>query len=106
MDQNWQPDPPGDLGVSSPTDESGHSIDGPPPARRPGSLRRMVATAGLVIGLLAIGGVSVVAAASPAPTSSTPSASGSTGTTTPRMTHNCPNMGNGSSPNASTTPSG
>lgn len=106
MDQNWQPAPPDDLGAHSPTDGSGHSIDGPPqsalPARGPGSLRRMVATAGLVIGLLTIGGVSVVAAASPAPTSSTPAASGSTGTTT----HNCPNMGNGTSPNASTTPSG
>jgi hypothetical protein len=106
MDQNWQPAPPDDLGATFPSVESGHSIDGPPQARRPGSLRRLVATAGLVIGLLTIGGASVVMAASPAPTSSTPSASGSTGTTMPRTTHNCPNMGKGSSPNASSTPSG
>jgi hypothetical protein len=113
MDLNWQPtsaekgdhidapggqSPPGASATPSapPATEPGHGVHG---------LRRFVATAALAIGLLTIGGVSVVMAASPSP-SSTPSASSGTTTTTPK--HNCPNMGsgtNGSHAGSMTNPS-
>jgi hypothetical protein len=110
MDLNWQPAP---LGGEAADD----AIEGPPtaippmattvPAATPppitaaepvatglGGFRRILATVGLAIGLLTVGGVSVVMAASPSPSASTaPSASGSTGTTSPGTKHNCPNMG-------------
>lgn len=106
MDLNWQPAPPED-------DAALHAADGPPdglpagpgPAVRPRGIRRIVASAALVVGLLTIGGASVVAAASPAPAASSgPSASGSAGTTP--GTHNCPNMGNGSGSANHSVPSG
>jgi hypothetical protein len=79
----------------------------PPPAvpvtaSKASGLRRIVATAALTIGLLAVGGVSVVMAASPAPSpSSGPSTTLPNGTA-PNGTHagGCPNMGGSSSPSA------
>ena len=87
MDPNLQPTTTGtehELGMS-PTVEPAV-----PPAKATG-LRRIVATMALTVGLLAVGGASVVMAASPAPSSSsTPSMTQHGGTT---GTHNCPNMG-------------
>jgi hypothetical protein len=116
MDLNWQPAPPEGEAANDATEgpPAATPAPAPPPttAEPPtttgrGGLRRIVATAVLAIGLLTVGGVSVVMAASPAPSaSSAPAASGSTGTM-PGTKHNCPNMGtNGSSGSGSTTPSG
>ena len=82
----------------------------PPPAApaQPaafGGIRRTIATVGLAVGLLVVGGTAVVLAAdpsaSPAPAATTAPSGGTTapsgGTTTPRThtgsTKNCPNMG-------------
>jgi len=62
------------------------------------SARRIVATTLLSVGMMAIGGVAIVNAASPAPAASgapstgTPTHPGGGSTTNPA---NCPNMGNG-----------
>jgi hypothetical protein len=76
----------------------------PPVDRKVGALRRGLLTAVLAAGLLGVGGVAAVMAASPDPSaSSAPNAtqqpSGNGGTTAPstkpggRAGHNCPNMG-------------
>jgi len=76
----------------------------PAPDARPVSasafagIRRGVAAAALVVGLLAVGGTAVVLAAdpsaSPAPNATTEPSTGSGGATTPKThTGNCPNMG-------------
>jgi hypothetical protein len=67
------------------------------PERSFGGLRRAVATLALSGMLLIVGGAAVAFAASPDP-SAPPAGPGATatpngGTTTPRSTHNCPNMG-------------
>ena len=110
MDHEWQPaDPePGkipDLAEDEPATPPRSPIAHEPvPLQKPRGVRRMLATLGLAVGLLTIGGASAVMAASPAP-SSTPSASG--GSTAPTTKHNCPNMGSNSgstsSPSASPT---
>ena len=86
-----------DLNLQQATTGAEHEPDMPPtaepaaPAAKASGLRRIVATMALTVGLLAVGGVSVVMAASPAPSSSsTPSTTQPNGTT---GTHNCPNMG-------------
>lgn len=91
MDLNWQPATPEPEGPTLPLATADASPPAVPHATQPSGIRRLVATAALTLGLLAVGGVSVVMAASPAPSSSsTPS--------TTNGTHNCPNMGtNGSS---------
>jgi len=106
MDLNWQPASP-----EPEPDDQVEAVTPDPPAAphvtQPSGLRRLVATAALTVGLLAVGGVSVVMAASPAPSSSsTPSTTQPSGGT--NGTHNCPNMGtNGSSaPSSSSGTSG
>ena len=65
---------------------------------RPGAVRRMVATLVLAAGLLAVGGVSAVWAASPDPSAATtPSTTPSTTDGTSHPKGNCPNMGASSS---------
>lgn len=84
----------------------------PQPERSFGGVRRAVATLTLSGMLLVVGGAAVAFAASPDPSASpTPGAtsnpSGGTttpGTTAPKSTHNCPNMG-GSGTNRGMTPS-
>lgn len=99
--------------------------ESPPAARAVTGVRRGLLTAVLAVGLLGVGGVAAVMAASPDPSaSSAPNAtqqpSGNGGTTAPstrpgHMAGNCPNMGgssgsgsgsSGSSSNPSTTPNG
>ena len=85
------------------------------PAATPsfGGIRRTIATAALVVGLLVVGGTAVVLAAdpsaSPAPNATTAPSGGTTapsgGTTTPRThsgsTKDCPNMGGSGSSGSS-----
>ena len=97
--------------------------ESPPDTRAVTGVRRGLLTAILAVGLLGIGGVAAVMAASPDPgASSAPNAtqqpSGSGGTTAPstrpgHMRGNCPNMGgssgsgsSGSSGSPSGTPNG
>src|SRR4051812_6100309 len=81
--------------------------ESPPPARAVTGIRRGLLTAALAVGLLGVGGVAAVMAASPDPNaSSAPNAtqqpSGNGGTTAPstrgsgHMAGNCPNMGGSS----------
>ena len=123
-------------------DESAREPAQPPPAWEPatsspppatpaatpafGGIRRTIATAALVVGLLVVGGTAVVLAAdpsaSPTPNATTAPSGGTTapsggstapsgGTTTPRThdgsTKNCPNMGGSGSSGSggSTAPS-
>jgi hypothetical protein len=109
MDLNWQPATPepdhepdgtphaalapalAPTSAAAPEASAPAAPSDPTPAVRATGIRRLVATAALTLGLLAVGGVSVVMAASPAPSSS------STPSTQHNGTHNCPNMGtNGS----------
>jgi hypothetical protein len=103
--------------------------ESPPPTRAVTGVRRGLLTAALAVGLLGVGGVAAVMAASPDPgASSAPNAtqqpSGNGGTTAPstrpgrgsgHMAGNCPNMGgssgsgngsSGGSSSPSTTPNG
>lgn len=87
----------------------------PPPEPKPersfGGVRRAVATLALSGMLLIVGGAAVAFAASPDPSATPAPGATSTpngGTTTPKSTHNCPNMGgSGTNPgtNRGTTPS-
>jgi hypothetical protein len=83
----------------------------PGPERSFGGVRRAVATLALSGMLLIVGGAAVAFAASPDPSATPAPGATSTpngGTTTPRSTHNCPNMGgNGTNPGTTggTTPS-
>jgi uncharacterized membrane protein len=87
------------------------SPDPPPRDRAMSGPRRVAATILLSIGLMAAGGVAIVSAASPDPSTSPAATSGgssggssgggSGGTTNPARTHDCPNM-----PGVSATPSG
>ena len=87
----------------------------PPPDQQPersfGGVRRAVATLALSGMLLIVGGAAVAFAASPDPSATPAPGATSTpngGTTTPKSTHNCPNMGgSGTNPgtNRGTTPS-
>ncbi len=95
MDRNWQPALPEDDGVPASS-----SIPTAVPVKATG-IRRILATAALTVGLLAVGGVSVVMAASPAPSSSSaPSTTQSTPNGgAPAHRGSCPHMdGNGSGP--------
>jgi hypothetical protein len=74
----------------------------PQPERTIGGVRKVVATLGLSAMLLVVGGAAVALAASPDPSASpAPAATGTPGgttapgggTTTPKSTHDCPNMG-------------
>jgi hypothetical protein len=70
----------------------------PQPERTLGSMRRVFATLGLSAMLLVVGGAAVAFAASPDPSASPAPAATSNpsgGTTTPKSTHDCPNMGSG-----------
>ena len=96
----------------------------PPPTRAVTGVRRGLLTAALAVGLLGVGGVAAVMAASPDPSaSSAPNATqqpSNGGTTAPstrpgrgsgHMAGNCPNMGgssgsSGGSSSPSTTPNG
>jgi hypothetical protein len=83
----------------------------PKPERSFGGVRRAVATLALSGMLLIVGGAAVAFAASPDPSATPAPGATSTpngGTTTPKSTHNCPNMGgSGTNPgtNRGTTPS-
>ena len=70
----------------------------PQPERSFRGVRRAVATVALSATLLVVGGAAIVFAASPDPSAS-PAPAATTnpsgGTTTPKSTHNCPNMGGG-----------
>jgi hypothetical protein len=83
----------------------------PQPERSFGGIRRGVATLALSGMLLIVGGAAVAFAASPDPSASPAPGATTTpngGTTTPKSTHDCPNMGgNGTNPgtNRGTTPS-
>ena len=83
----------------------------PQPERSFGGVRRAVATLALSGMLLIVGGAAVAFAASPDPSATLAPGATSTpngGTTTPKSTHNCPNMGgSGTNPgtNRGTTPS-
>jgi hypothetical protein len=125
MDLNWQPAPPEDdssppaeamaLTPAAPTASGDPQLGPPTPlgddraapaATKAMGLRRIIATAALTIGLLAVGGVSVVMAASPAPSSSTaPSTTQPRSSTGGTHTGPCPNMG-GSSGSSSSPSSG
>ena len=64
-----------------------------PAARRLFSgARRIIATTLLSGGMMAVGGVAIVNAASPAPAASAPAAGGSGTHTAPANGANCPNM--------------
>jgi hypothetical protein len=79
------------------------------PARQPGGLRRIVATLALTVGLLAVGGVSAVMAASPDPSASTAPAgtSGATGSADTGTTgHLCPAEDSSNATDGSTDNSG
>jgi hypothetical protein len=99
MDLKWQPTGPEGGGPADPELGPATPLSIPAEAHPTGrSLRRTIATVALAIGLLTVGGVSVVAAASPDPSASTsPSTTNGTGgTTTPHARGDCPNMGSGS----------
>ncbi len=66
-----------------------------PPKRHLSGARKLIATTLLSIGMIAVGGVAIVNAASPAPTGSpsAPAAGGSGGThSAPPSGADCPNM--------------
>ena len=70
----------------------------PQPERSFGGIRRGVATLALSGMLLIVGGAAVAFAASPDPSASPAPGATTTpngGTTTPKSTHDCPNMGSG-----------
>ena len=73
--------------------------DAPVAKRHMSGARRLIASTLLSVGMMAVGGVAIVNAASPAPAASTPAAPGGSGTHT--GSGNCPNMGT-----PSTTPAG
>ena len=80
------------AGITPPAEPSA-TAEATPPAGRSTGPRRMIASLLLAIGLLTVGGVAIVSAASPSPGSSAaptaPSNGGSGGTHTQG---NCPNM--------------
>jgi hypothetical protein len=80
----------------------------PEPERSFGGVRRAVATIALTATLFVVGGAAVAFAASPDPSGSPAPATTtnpSGGTTTPKSTHDCPNMG-GSGTNRGTNGGG
>ena len=119
MDLNWQPatpEPDHEAGATTtPAPASAMTATPPPspaappdvaattPTTKTTGIRRLLATAALTVGLLAVGGVSVVMAASPAPSTTTaPSVQPHNGGTPGAIgTHNCPNMGTNGSPSTS-----
>ncbi len=64
----------------------------PATGRRFSGARRLIATTLLSVGMMAVGGVAIVNAASPAPGASAPAAGGSGTQTPPANGANCPNM--------------
>jgi hypothetical protein len=99
---------PTNLNPMDPTVTPPSASTSPGPSRL-GGVSRALATLGLAVGLLAVGGAAVVLAASPEPSASTtpgtspstqPSTNGSSGTTDPAKGP-CPDNAGGTTPSAS-----